>query len=254
MLLSWIREYFAKSDEPFAVQVAGERLVIITNPHDVAHFYKNSAALTFDIFTRTIHQNVAQISDEGYSTLWKAVSEGYESLFPNPEDKPLAFAVYRVFHRQVLGGEPLEEITRTFVGHLEPSMRFNHLSKDWILASRDNERVISLSRWALESINDAATDTFFGVSLRKLLPSITQVFNQYDQNSWMLLYKYPEFLAKAATRPRDKLVATFFEYFNLPDEEIKDSNKFVTEHREEHRHAGLSDEDSAKIMFLLYWA
>ena len=94
---------------------------------------------------------------------------------------------------------------------------------------------------------------FFGEYLGELDPRLTIDFDEWDINSWMITYQYPGFMAKAATKPRDKLVKVLTRYLDSPREKRSGGVPFVNELEDEERNAGLSSEDCARILMIILW-
>ena len=85
------------------------------------------------------------------------------------------------------------------------------------------------------------------------MPDIAEVFDQWDQNSWMTTYRYPAFLSKAASIPRDKIIFAIKDFLDLPREQRADAVPFVDDLDDEQRHAGLDNEDAARVFMIIYW-
>lgn len=248
-----LRTYFQNSREPFIIQVAGQRLVITTASEDVAQMF-TSDELSFNGIMKILHRDVANISEDGVSTIWRKPEEGFESLFPNPKKQALVHTGRNLFHKQALQGGLLEDLTDRFLGRVEKSTRWDSFFPGTVVASEDKERIVSLHRWALEVLLDAATGAFYGESMTKVLPDIASIFDEWDQNAFLVAYRYPDFLARAATVPRDRIVDAIARYYELPPEQRSDAVPYVFQQEDECRHAGLSNLDSAKLMMMLYWA
>ena len=251
---SFARKYFHDSREPFILNILGEKLVILTSPDDLSEVYRNTSTLTFDGLVRTIHKGVANVSPEGFKTLWRTPAEGYEPLHPNPMGKVLVHYGNDIQHAQLLPGQRLEDLTHSFLRLIQENMRWNHFRETSVLKSNADEKVVSLHHWCLEVLVDSATRAFFGEYLLELEPSLTQTFKAWDENSWMMTYQYPLFLAKAAVQPRDRLINALTQYFEAPQEKRKGEVYLVRELEDEQRHAGLSNSDSARIFMIIYWA
>ena len=242
--------------EPFILNVAGQRLVVLISPSHVTEVFKNATTFTFDSTVQTIHKGVATVSPEGYETLWRTPSEGYDSLHGNPNNKVLAYRGNDILHDQVLPGQNLEDLTQTFLGHLEASTRHETITKKCVLATdcHVSKKVVSLQAWCMNTLIDVASRSVFGDYLLEVEPSLPEIFQSWDENSWMITYQYPAFLASAATKPRDRLIQAFTHYLETPREERGKTGYFVNEEEDEERHAGLSTKDSAKLMMIISWA
>lgn len=121
-----------------SLNLAGQMLVILTSAEHVADMYKNTADLSFDGLLKMIHWGVANVSPQGFQTLWRTSEEGFESLYPNPKKRVLVYIGNALLHKQVLSGAPLEELTKRFrqsrrkddsVGTLLPQKRACHRAR-----------------------------------------------------------------------------------------------------------------------------
>ena len=203
---------------------------------------------------QTIHKGVATVSSEGYRVLWRTPGEGYDSLHGNPNNKVLAYRGNDILHDQVLPGQFLEDLTHAFLGYLELSTQFNDITNKCVLAADGTRKVVSLQDWCMNTLVDLSSRSFFGDYLLKVEPSLTEIFHLWDENSWMKTYQYPDFLAKPAVEPRDRLIRAFTRYLETPRRKRGRTGYFVEEEEDEERHAGLSTKDSAKLMMVIFWA
>lgn len=132
--------------------------------------------------------------------------ESFESQHPNPKKMPLAYTDNELFHKQVLPGAPLEDLTRHFMSQLESTTRWDSFQKSVIAAaSSESEKVVSLHQWKLQVLADAAIRSFYGDALPRLLPDINSIFDQWDMNSYMTTYRYPAFVAQIPLHHYDPL-------------------------------------------------
>ncbi len=60
-------------------------------------------------------------------------------------------------------------------------------------------------------------------------------------------------LARAAINPRDRLIKTLTRYLDSPREKRSGGVLFVNELEDEERHAGLGNEDAARILMIILW-
>ena len=61
------------------------------------------------------------------------------------------------------------------------------------------------------------------------------------------------FMARAATKPRDKLIKSLTRYLESPRKKRSEGVSFVNELEDEGRYAGLSSVDSARILIIILW-
>lgn len=233
--------------------VAGEGIAVITSPTDASQIFKDDTSFSFDPFIDSIYRGVANVSNRGNTILWRTPKEGFTSLHPNPKEEVLAHTGNALLHKQLLQRQPLQELTGMVVSYIEATTRWDSFFETSVLSSSADTKVVSLHCWCRDVIIEAQTRAFFGDYLRELEPRMTCIFDDWDINSWMVTYRYPAFIAKAATVPRDRLIQTLTHYLDSPREKRSGGVPFVNELEDEERHAGLSNEDSARILMIILW-
>jgi len=248
-------EYFHNSRQPYLLTLAGERFYVLTSAQDVAVAYKNTDSLTFDVFVRDIM--VAFGSSSGaIEKMWLFPSKdghGFAAQVPNPAQKCLA-QLTRDFHKQQLHpGENQSALADKFLHHIDESLRWERMSVKYILKSTESSREISLKGWCGDVLLDAATRAFFGESLLQIEPDLFRDFFDFDDNSWMLLYRYPRFLAKDMYRAKDAAIDALTKYFALPKESRSGEAWFIRTLEAEQRQLGIGDRDIATLMLMVYW-
>ena len=82
---------------------------------------------------------------------------------------------------------------------------------------------------------------------------MTTIFDEWDINSWMMTYRYPEFPAQAAIRPGERLILILTRYLDLPREKRSGGVPLISELEDEEGQAGLSHDDSARILLIILW-
>ena len=233
--------------------VAGEKIAVVMSPNSASQVFKDEVSFAFDPFIDTVYRGVANVSDEGNVVLWRTTQEGFTSLFPNPKNKVLVHTGNALLHKQLLQPQLLQELTAIVLGHIEETTRWNLFFDTSVKASSRNTKIVSLHCWCRDVLIEAQSRAFFGDCLRELEPRMTSIFDQWDINSWMITYRYPAFMAKAATLPRDRLIKTLTRYLDSPREKRSGGVPFVEELEDEERNAGLSSEDSARILMIILW-
>lgn len=235
------------------LHIAGKRIAVITSPSDVSQVFKDEASFSFDPCIDSIYKGVGNVSDEANIILWRTPEEGFTSLHPNPKGKVLVHTGNALLHKQLLEPKALDELSEKVLGYIEGTMRWQSFFQNSILTSTSDTKVVSLHCWCRDVLIEAQTRAFFGEYLQELEPQMTLIFDQWDINSWMIPYKYPAFMAKAAIQPRDKLIKTLNQYINSPRETWSEGVPFIRELVDEERYAGLSTEDSARILMIILW-
>ncbi|PQE28279.1 cytochrome P450 protein [Rutstroemia sp. NJR-2017a BBW] len=137
--------------------------------------------------------------------------------------------------------------------YIEEGTRWDGFSESNIIASNANQKVVSLHCWCRDILITSQTRAFFGDYFLELEPRMTQLFDDWDINAWMITYQFPKFMAKLATKPRDKLIKALAQYLDAPRERRAGGVPFVNELEDEERNAGLCSEDCARILMIILW-
>ncbi|KAL8705274.1 MAG: hypothetical protein Q9201_001605 [Fulgogasparrea decipioides] len=246
-------KYYNGSTEPFMLYAAGEKILVVVDPHFADQVFKDVDSYSTDPMFDVIYRGVANVSKEGHKTLWRKPSEGFVSLHPNPKEKVLVHTGYDLLHKQILQPQPGQDLTERVMSYIEQRMRWDAFFDATILAQNPEVKVVSLHSWCRDVLIEAQSRAFFGDYLRELEPMMTTVFDDWDFNSWMMVYQVPGIMAKRAIVPRDRLIKVFKRYLESPREIRAGGVPFVNELEDEERQAGLSAEDSARILMIILW-
>ncbi|KAF7863255.1 hypothetical protein EAF04_007337 [Stromatinia cepivora] len=146
-----------------------------------------------------------------------------------------------------------QELFGIILKYIEEGTRWDSFSGSDVIASNVKTKVASLHCWCRDILITSQTRAFFGDYSLKLEPRMTQLFDEWDINSWMITYQFPDFMAKAATAPRDKLIGALAHYLDAPRERRGGGVPFVNELEDEERNAGLCSENCATILMIILW-
>ncbi|KAI0513197.1 cytochrome P450 [Xylaria bambusicola] len=254
-LYRYAEAYFGYSREPYSLCVAGQQLIVVTNPKHQEEIFKNNDHYSFDPFINVVYHNVGKVSTADLNILWRKSSEGFVSLYPNPKQKVLVHTGLDLLHKQVLSPIPFQELVLKVGGLLEQYSRWESFTKSAVIhhAADSITKVVSLHRWCRDITIGAQTDSFFGPLFAELQPDYTESYDQWDINSWMATYQYPNFMAKAAYEPRERLIKTLVAYLDAPKEKRTGCVAYVNEVADEMRHAGLGTEACARVLMIILW-
>ncbi len=240
------------------LHVAGQKLVILTDPSQQSAVFKDTNNFVFDPFIKVLYKGIGNVSPEGMRVSWRKPSEGFVSLHPNPKQNPLCHSGNALLHKQLTTPGGLTEVLEYFVYNLHSSLQWNAFWPTSLISEgpegKDGRKVVSLYRWIRDVVVHAQTETFFGPTLLDLEPAFVEHFEQFDLNSWMVTYQVPDAFARAATEPREKMVRAITQYLDTPRHERKDGRiAFMDECEDEMRQAGLNSEDGARVLFIIIW-
>lgn len=250
---SQISTYFSDDRKPFAITLAGKQLYILTSPDDISAAYKETEALTFDIFVRDMMDSFGA-SKQSMDGMWlPAGDHGFNALVPNPERKCLA-DLTRDFHKQQLHpGPELDNISGKFIACIDESLQWKHISTRYAGLEDGVTRTVSLKDWCGEVLLYAATESFFGSALLRLKPDLFSKFFDFDDDSWMLLYKYPRFLSRRMHDAKDEAIDALTRYFALSKEQRLGEAWFVSTLETEQRRLNVGNRDIATLILQVYW-
>ncbi|KAI1821858.1 cytochrome P450 [Xylaria intraflava] len=254
-LYSYADTYFGHSCEPYILHVAGQQLVVVTRLRQQTEIFRNNDAYSFDPFINVVYHNVGKVSATDLTILWRKPSEGFISLHPNPKQKPLVHTGVDLLHKQVVSSDPFQELVVKVGEMMEQNTQWQAFTQSSVIHHTTDglTKVVSLHRWCRDITIGSQTCCFFGPYFAELEPNFTDIYDQWDINSWMATYQYPGFMAKAATEPREKLVKALMSYLDAPREKRTGGVAYVNEVEAEMRQAGLGTEACARILMIILW-
>ena len=245
-----IREYF--NNEPCTLTIAGNKLYMVTLPQQISEVYRNTATLSFDLFVRGFHESFG-MSPTGVEKMWEVPMAHEKHL--NPTGRKHLVQRSADFHRlQLFPGPHLESLNERFLARIEHGTQWSTVPKSCILSSTPEEMVVSLYKWCGEVLVDASTRAFYGDALVDTEPGVIHDFLEFDEHSWMLLYQYPSYFAKAMAAPRERVLQSFDRYVSLPPEKRQDTAYFTQALEAEQTQAGMSSRDRAVGFQIFHFA
>jgi len=230
-------------------------MYVLTSPEDVSEAYKNTEALTFDVFVHDIMVSFGA-SPSAIKKMWlypQSGGAGYQSNVANPYQKCLAQLTRDFHHQQLHPGPKLDDIGVKFLKYINTSLQWNNIPGKSVHKDGTLSKVISLKQWCGDVLLEAATKAFFGNALLKLQPDLFRDFFTFDDNSWMLMYRYPRFLAKDMHKAKDAAINALTKYFELPRAKRQGEAWFVRTLELEQRSLGIGDRDIATLILMVYW-
>lgn len=182
---------------------------------------------------------------------------GFNAQVENPSQKCLA-QLTRDFHKQQLHpGQNQRSLSEKFQGYIEESLRWDSMSTrpndKYILRSSEMSKEISLKGWCADVLLNAATRAFYGESLLQNQPDLFRDFFDFDDNSWMLMYRYPRFMATSMYQAKDAAIDALTKYFATPKGSRRGEAWFIRTLEAEQRQLGIDDRDIATLNLMVYW-
>lgn len=115
------------------------------------------------------------------------------------------------------------------------------------------QTTLSLYGWCADVLIPAASVAFFGEALLGLDQHLVEDFHKFDEDSWMLTYRYPRFLARKVHHCKERNTGAFTRYFQLPPTDRPGACYYVESLEGRQRKAGMRDRDIAITVQLFYW-
>ncbi|KAL8827932.1 MAG: hypothetical protein Q9170_006814 [Blastenia crenularia] len=209
----------------------------------VAEIYRSNNTLSYDLFVRGLHEGFG-MSPTGVEKMWEIpmahqkhmASAGRKHLVDRSGD----------FHRlQLLPGPQLDDLNARFLARIEYGTTWENVPQPCVHSSTADELVVSLYKWCGYVLVDAASRSFYGDALVNTSPQMVRDFLVFDKQSWMLLYQYPSFLAKAMTAPRNLVTQAFDRYVALEEKKKEDAAPYTKALEALQIEAGVSRRDRA---------
>lgn len=243
--------YYGDREKPFQLYVAGQRMLVVNSPRLVDQVVADNSTFTFDPFIRDLYDGLVQMSAQGQEIMWKKPEEGYKALAPNPKGKVLVHIGLDLLHKQLLQPDCMTDLFNTSFNEMRRLLDWDSANRFGIMNETPDVRVASLYRWVRDLLIRAQADTFFGPEINEMEPNLARLWDNWSLNSWMLSYGYPAFLTTSVTEPRDRMIKVVTDFMNIPFSERRGGTPFVRELETEMRHAGLAQEDCAKVLVII---
>lgn len=202
-------------------------------------------------------------SNQGVLKLFASASEDVNHA-ETKREKAVAQALRELQILQLQPGPNLDALERAELAYLD-----RHMHPDVLRTSlyRYQDRPgtdglsngveafeLPLLHWCTDIMTRAAQTTLFGSALDRIDPDLPDRFLEFDNLSWKMLYQIPEFLAQDLIHKRDYLRGVLKTFCDLPPKERNDAEAWVISSTEEKcRNLGISSEDTASVLLILYW-
>ncbi len=235
--------------------LAGEQFCVLTSPEDVTAVFKNDETLTFDGFVRDIMVNFGASSSaiDKMCLLPGKDGLGYVATVPNPFQKCLAHLA-RDFHRQQLHpGDHQRELSNKFLHYIDQSLHWKSIHAPTVVNDGEQLKQLSLKRWCGDVLLKAATKAFFGELLLEIQPDLLDHFFDFDDDSWMLMFRVPRIFAQSMYRCKDAIIHALTKYFQMPRDRRRDAAWYVQTIETEQRQLGIDDRGIATLIVMVYW-
>jgi hypothetical protein len=260
MGINRIRNFTKRTREPFALPIVGRTFYVITDPKDVAAVYKAHTPLAFTNFLNEALKAFG-VEKSSLNLAWHKPAEGdacwRDSNPVNPKQKHFVDWIKDVYRQQLLPGERMNVMVGRFRKYVDNRFRWNSISSFSLEPSEKKNAVhISLKDFCRKIMLEAMTDSLFGTCLTKVEPNLIKIVDEFNDDAWQLVHRYPKRFAKRVHANREKLLAAIDRYRKIPQEERTSGGEAwaVEQVMIEQEILGMSRQSNNAFLMLIHWA
>lgn len=237
----------------------GVTFYVVTQTKQSAEVYKNKDTLSFENFVQTLMRNNGNEEDViqlMYSSLPADKLQG----FPNPYGESLGVLAQKMHAHQLHPGNQLALLQDQVTQRMDYLLRFDTLlgtcSPYATTSSRSLQNIeFPLYKWCSDYFIRLGQHVYFGETLDQIDPALPEVFLEFDELIFKMLYQYPSFLSHDMSKPRGRVIASLKKYFQVPQSERRNGAAWlITAMEDEMRALGVDDDNLAVVIFHLYLA
>jgi hypothetical protein len=248
--------------EPYALTIAGQKMVVVQNTQEVAAMWKQTVAFTFEPFVENI---MGAFGFKARAVMRMFQDEPHYLLEPdskallataNPRGKSYFKMQSEWLKHQLHPGDNgnLKGLQDKYAHFLSNSLTWNCLSDKYVISNGPNEKKISLKKFTRQVLGDCAMRSFFGNQLFETSPSFLAHYQGYEDDSWKIFFNYPRFVARSVHIIKDKALEDLVRFFQLPGEKRPDLAWIFQTLDSELNSLGHSPQERASIIMMITWA
>ncbi|KAI8944156.1 cytochrome P450 [Xylaria longipes] len=248
--------YTRRSHEIFAIELPGKKLNIITSPPDVAAAFRDTVALRFDGHLNELLENFG-FGPEAIRRGWHKPTPGDWCYIPNnpinPNQLNFIHLTEYIYKKQLLPGSKMDVMCKSFLDALYESVQWDKLNSCGHAEDGDYKRIslYSLCRFAMV---DAATRSMFGQHLHDIEPDIVEHMLGFNDNAWMVFFRYPDFFGLPVTEPRRKMMNALKRFIQLPESQRSNQAWSIKNIIAAQEIVGFDLEAKASVILMIFWA
>ena len=250
-LLSYGREYFRDSRQPFALTLGREKLYVLTAYNDIITAYRNNVTLDYGPVIEQLMGRFGVSSESSKKVFNLRQDFIRRSRAYNPHGKTFFGLKSDFYHAQLHPGPKFEATQKEFLRLLGYATDFGKIPASVIVQCAPETKSVSLFRLCQETFIRVGTQVFFGKQFLRLNPRLVHDFIDFDNNNWMVFYGWPR--RTLAEDPMRKVLTVIQEYLDLPKAERADAAWLITMMEEAQRHLDIPKQDVAIVLFMLMW-
>ena len=250
--------------QPYALTIAGQKMVVVQNTQEVAYLWKQTVAFTFEPFV----QNIMRAFGFNYTAVENMFHEDPAHLLAtnvksssllstaNPKGKCYFNMQSEWLKHQLLPNDNgnLRGLQDKYTHYLSESLSWEALVDRFILESNVHGKTISLKQFTRQILGDCAMKAFFGTKLFETSPLFLPHYQKYEDDSWKIFFNYPRFMAKEVHRAKDRTLDDLVRFYALPKEQRPGMAWIFQTLDSELNSLGLNPRDRAGIMMMITWA
>ncbi|KAJ2999271.1 hypothetical protein NUW58_g45 [Xylaria curta] len=248
--------YTARSHEIFAIQLPGKKLNIITSPSDVAAAFRDTVALRFDGHLNELLENFG-FGREAIRRGWHKPMPGDWCYIPNnpvnPKQLNFIHLTEDIYKKQLLPGGKMDAMCKTFLDALHESIQWDNLDS-YGHAGDKNRKTISLYSLCRFAMVDATTRSMFGQHLHDIDSDIVKHMLGFNDNAWMVFFRYPDFFGLPVTKPRQKIINALKRFIQLPESQRPQQAWSIKNIIAAQEVVGIDLEARASVILMIFWA
>ncbi|KAJ8132162.1 hypothetical protein O1611_g1458 [Lasiodiplodia mahajangana] len=263
VLINYGYNYFG-SNKPFALTVAGRRTIILRDIQDVAIVWRNTQALSFDPFVKAVleafgisRDSLMRIFADPRDLIEETSRKNSLLITKNPQHKGYMNLEREWFKEQLLAPEALQRIENKYCSYLSDSLAWDKLSPTYILTSKfstADTKVVSLKLFCRYTILSCSSRTFLGPNLEKIAPSFLRDYQEFEEESWKIFYRFPAWLAARSHRAKDSAMSELAKFLSAPETEHTGLEWIFKTMNRELQYLGVPHHDIAGIVMIIIWA
>lgn len=172
----------------------------------------------------------------------------------NPTHKSHVHFTEEMYQRQLLPGAKLDSLSQKITHFLEENLQWEKLAGPSVMEISGSHIQLSLKTFCRGKLIDMISHYMFGERLYQVEPGIAEHMVQFNDDAWMVLFRYPEFMAPRLAKSRRKIQEAFRKYIQIPKEQRSDAMWGMQNIIAAQEQAGIREKDRTALLLLVYWA
>lgn len=249
------RNYTQRTYEPFAIQLPGKQLYIVTAPKDVVATFSNSTGMDTDVSLRELLISFG-VNKKGLELAWHKPKPGDRSYIPNnpinPEQRCFIKFVEHIYRTHLLSGPTMHKMREVFHNSVAENLRMDSLG--WCMAG--DEQNFSLYSLVRHVVVEGATRSLFGTHLHDIDPRVVDHMLHFNDYVWQVVMRYPDFFfyRSAVSVPYEKLLALMRKFVEIPAQQYGQINLLIRQTLVGMENTALDTDSRARMLLMMFWA